>query len=75
MRLGPRSTHKHRQTRNSLLILVAAFALIPAACKRAPAPQAKRYHLVGTVISIDTAHGSANIDGQEVPGFMAAMAR
>jgi len=74
VRLGPRSTHKHRQTRNSLLILVAAFALIPAACKRAPAPQAKRYHLVGTVISIDTAHGSANIDGQEVPGFMAAMA-
>lgn len=74
VRLEPRSTRNHRQTRTALLILIAAFALIPAACKKAPAPQAKRYHLVGTVISIDTAHGSANIDGQEVPGFMAAMA-
>jgi protein SCO1/2 len=74
VRPEPRSTHNHRQTRTALLILIAALALIPAACKKAPAPQAKRYHLVGTVISIDTAHNSANIDGQEVPGFMAAMA-
>jgi len=77
VRLESRSIRNHRQTRTALLILIAAFALIPAACKRAPAPQAKqakRYHLVGTVISVDTAHGSANIDGQEVPGFMAAMA-
>lgn len=72
--LGMRSTRNHRQTRTALLILIAAFALIPAACKKASAPQAKRYHLVGTVISVDTARGSANIDGQEVPGFMAAMA-
>ncbi len=68
------STRNHRPTRTVLLIAIAAFTLIPAACKKAPAPQAKRYHLVGTVISVDTAHGSANIDGQEVPGFMAAMA-
>ncbi len=74
MRLESRSTRNHRQTRTALLILIAAFALIPAACKKAPAPQAKRYHLVGTVISVDVAHGSANIDGQEIPGFMAAMA-
>ena len=74
MRLEPREIRNHQKTRTALLILVAAFALIPAACKKTPAPQAKRYHLVGTVISVDTAHGSANIDGQEVPGFMAAMA-
>ena len=76
MMVEPRSTRNHRQTRTALLVLIAACALIPAACKKekAPAPQAKRYHLVGTVISIDTAHNSANIDGQEVPGFMAAMA-
>ncbi|HEY6902699.1 MAG TPA: SCO family protein [Candidatus Acidoferrales bacterium] len=74
MILELRSNSNHRQTRTALLILIAAFALTPVACKRPPAPQAKRYHLVGTVISIDTAHGSANIDGQEVPGFMAAMA-
>lgn len=74
MRLEPQSNSNHRQTRTALIILIAAFALIPAACKKAPAPQAKRYHLVGTVISIDTAHAAANIDGQEIPGFMAAMA-
>jgi protein SCO1/2 len=74
VRLESRSARNHPQTRAALLILIAAVALIPAACKKAPAPQAKRYHLVGTVISIDTAHNSANIDGQEVPGFMAAMA-
>ncbi len=74
MRPEQGSTRNHRPTRIALLIAIAAFALIPAACKKAPAPQAKRYHLVGTVISVDTAHGSANIDGQEVPGFMAAMA-
>lgn len=74
MRLEPRGIRNHQKTRTALLILVAAFTLIPAACKKTPAPQAKRYHLVGTVISVDTAHGSANIDGQEIPGFMAAMA-
>ena len=74
MTFEPRNTPNHRKTQITLLTLVAAFVLIPAACKKAPAPQAKRYHLVGTVISVDTAHGSANIDGQEVPGFMGAMA-
>jgi len=74
VRLEPRDTRNHRQTRTALLILVAAFVLIPAACKKPPAPQAKRYHLTGTVISVDVAHASANIDGQEIPGFMAAMA-
>src|SRR6185437_1762071 len=74
VRLESSSARNHRQARTTLLIVTAAFALVFAACKRAPAPQAKRYHLVGTVISVDTAHGSANIDGQEVPGFMAAMA-
>jgi protein SCO1/2 len=74
VRLEAQNTRNHRRTPTVLLILIAAFALIPAACKKTPAPQAKRYHLVGTVISVDTAHGSANIDGQEVPGFMAAMA-
>lgn len=38
------------------------------------ASTAKRYHLKGKVVSIDKASKMAVIDGEEVPGFMAAMA-
>jgi len=34
---------------------------------------AKRYHLTGRVVSIDKAAQSINVDGDEIPGFMAAM--
>jgi protein SCO1 len=53
-----------------------AFALVPVACQKTAPPeaQAKRYHLVGKVISIDQQQSSVMIDGQEVLGFMAAMA-
>ncbi len=33
----------------------------------------KRYKLTGRVVSIDKATHSINVDGDEVPGFMAAM--
>jgi protein SCO1/2 len=33
----------------------------------------KRYNLTGRVVSIDKANQSINIDGDEIPGFMAAM--
>jgi len=33
----------------------------------------KRYNLTGRVVSIDKATHSINVDGDEVPGFMAAM--
>lgn len=33
----------------------------------------KRYKLTGRVVSIDKAAHSINIDGDEIPGFMAAM--
>jgi len=58
-------------------LLLAALALIPAACSSKPAPapaqSARRYHLVGKIVSIDVDHNSLNVDGQEIPGFMAAM--
>jgi protein SCO1/2 len=33
----------------------------------------KRYNLTGRVISVDKPNQSINIDGDEIPGFMAAM--
>jgi Cu/Ag efflux protein CusF len=34
---------------------------------------AKRYPLTGCVVSVDKASQSINVDGDEIPGFMAAM--
>jgi protein SCO1/2 len=34
---------------------------------------AKRYNLTGRVVSIDKPAHSINVDGDEIPGFMAAM--
>jgi protein SCO1/2 len=33
----------------------------------------KRYHLTGRVVSVDKPGKSINVDGDEIPGFMAAM--
>ena len=33
----------------------------------------KRYHLKGKVVSIDKRANMANIDGEDIPGFMGAM--
>jgi protein SCO1/2 len=33
----------------------------------------KRYHLTGKVVSIDKRASMANIDGEDIPGFMGAM--
>ena len=36
-------------------------------------PSVKRYHLTGRVVSVDKPNQSINVDGDEIPGFMAAM--
>ena len=63
------------------LLLIALLATLTA-CNRASnqpatgsvqASSAKRYHLKGKVVSIDKQAKMANIDGEEIPGFMAAM--
>lgn len=65
-----------------------SVAMGAAGCKRTPNPQmaqqaqqaaqvpanAKVYHLHGKVLSIDQANSSLMIDGDEIPGFMGAMA-
>jgi protein SCO1 len=58
------------------VLFIGVFIFLPMACKKSESPdlQTKRYHLVGKVISIDLSQSSAMIDGQDIPGFMAAMA-
>jgi len=59
------------------IFLLALSATLPGCSKSAPPAvqetQAKRYHLVGKVVSIDQQHATLNVDGQEIPGFMGAM--
>ncbi len=59
------------------MILLAALALGVSGCKKSAQPaaqqQAKRYHLVGKVVSIDKDQASVMVDGQEIVGFMGAM--
>ena len=43
----------------------------PASQPTADAP--KRYHLEGTVVSIDRQQKRVIVDGKDIPGFMAAM--
>lgn len=58
-----------------ILSLIAASYL---SCSRVPnqsgsSSPAKRYHLKGKILSIDKRANMANIDGEEIPGFMSAM--
>ena len=64
-----------RLARVALALLLAAVALVPAACKKPPQEQesVKRYHLVGKVISVDTKGQAVIVDHQAIPGFMDAM--
>jgi protein SCO1 len=73
------SSRRRTYLRNRwLVIFIAALLVSIIGCtKSAPAPAGdegtKRYHLVGRVVSIDTQQATLNVDGQEIPGFMAAM--
>ena len=67
--------------RPSAIVLFLA-CLFAASCNK-PAPQkpgattqsgVKRYHLTGRVVSTDKRANSVMIDGDDIPGFMAAMA-
>ena len=66
----------HRQFPEiAFLILLATFAVALAACSSKPtASEGKRYQMKGKVLSVAKAEGSANIDAENIPGFMDAMA-
>jgi Cu/Ag efflux protein CusF len=65
----------------SLATKIAFALLLPTliSCNKsvdrptAQAPQAKRYHLKGKVVSIDKQSKMANIDSEAIPDFMDAM--
>ncbi len=69
------------QSSFKILILGLGLMLTMAGCNKstnqsgsaAQAASAKRYHLKGKVVSIDKRANMANIDSEEIPGFMAAM--
>jgi protein SCO1/2 len=58
----------------ALLICLSLGALFAAACGSRSASEGKRYHLTGKVLSVAKEEGSANIDADDIPGFMSAMA-
>ena len=64
------------------LILALCIGMTMLSCNKNPnqpgtasgqTSSAKRYHLKGKVVSIDKRANMANIDGEDVPGFMGAM--
>jgi protein SCO1 len=59
---------------NLVVALIFTGAIFFSSCQRSKAPTAKRYAFTGRVISIDTQDQSAVIDGDNIPGFMDAMA-
>lgn len=64
--------------RNFILFAVLCFAFVGAACRRAQtqteaAPDAKRYELNGTIVSVDAAKRKAKVEHDEIKGYMPAM--
>jgi protein SCO1/2 len=82
-KMKEKSAHVRKPTIAAVLALAASVALIGlAGCSRQasqssqsqqPPANAKIYHLHGTVVSVDQQNSSLTINGDNVPGFMAAM--
>ena len=83
---NPMALHrKENSVRSSLKAFLVCLCLlvIMLACNKganqsagtsqSQSTSAKRYHLKGKVVSIDKRANMANIDGEDVPGFMGAM--
>ena len=57
-----------------LFLCALTLCVFTSACHRAKAPNTKHFHFTGRIISIDAQNQSAVIDGDNIPGFMDAMA-
>ena len=60
--------------RTFLIALLLASLVFSSACHRSSTSSAKRYPFTGRVVSIDTQSHQAFIYGDDIPGFMDAMA-
>jgi protein SCO1 len=71
----PEAVREHRRRGIVFVILLAALAAGFSGCKKEqPAQeQVKRYKLVGKIVEVQAAQNTLIVDGQEIPGFMAAM--
>jgi len=77
----PHMQNRSYRRAGAFLAFLLCFAVMLAACSKpaeqSPASQAsqaaKRFHLVGKIISVNTANNSLTIDHQAIPGFMDAM--
>jgi Cu/Ag efflux protein CusF len=71
---GPKLSHAVASIGRGGAVALLAMILPLAACSKSPdSAQGKRYHLHGKITSIDSAGGALVINGDAIPGFMAAM--
>lgn len=62
-------------SRSVCLALLIAAVFVAAACSsNQSAPEGKRYAMTGKVLSVAKEGGTATIDANAIPGWMAAMA-
>jgi protein SCO1 len=69
----PLNNFMSRLGTGTLGAILALLLLIAAGCKSNPVRSERRYHLHGTVVSVDVKRGVAEIDSDAIPGFMDAM--
>lgn len=69
-----RFVKSHKSVPSLIFVVALLLSIAAAACRSGGAPsQERRYHLEGTVISIDKAQQRIVVDHKEIPGFMGAM--
>lgn len=64
----------NRNLRPALLAILVLAASLLSSCHRAQAPALKRYSFTGSIEALDPSSQSAIINGDDIPGFMSAMA-
>jgi Cu/Ag efflux protein CusF len=79
-------TTRYGRWQTAVFLLAVGLAVSTVSCNKAqsptaapsegnaPQPAAKRYRLKGKVVSVDKKAGTVTVDGEDIPGFMGAMA-